>query len=77
MKLSLLILFFLSLLISSSSSVTTAEEPICDPNNVRFIRILYCKNSDCLSKCLEKYGTSGTKNPNCNGRDTCVCCNDK
>jgi len=61
----------------SYEGVTTAAEPICDPNNAKFIRILYCENSDCQRKCLEKYGTAGTKNPNCNGRDTCVCCNDK
>jgi len=76
MKLSLLIIFSVSLLISSSSSVTTGEEPICDRNNAQFVRILFCENSDCQSKCLAKYGTAGAKIPNCNGRDTHVCCND-
>ncbi|AES70439.1 hypothetical protein MTR_3g055260 [Medicago truncatula] len=79
MKLSLLILFFLSLLISSSSSVIAPVKPLvealsCDPNKPGIIRIWFCKDEECHRKCFAKYGSAGIKNPHCQGRDTCVCC---
>jgi hypothetical protein len=68
---------------SSKGAKTTAEKSNelgvlikCDQNNVEFFRINLCQNKDCTDQCLKKYGADKVQFPNCNGRDTCVCCND-
>jgi len=63
----------------SSKGVTVAEEPIeasFDPNKSGIVRIWFFKHRECHKKCFAKYGSAGIKNPHCDGRDTCVCCND-
>jgi len=63
----------------SSKGVTVAEEPIeasCDLNMSGIVRIWFCKHRECHRKSFAKYGSAGIKNPHCDGRDTCVCCDD-
>jgi len=72
--------FMIVLCFSSEAVIAPTKPPAealsCDANKPGIVRIWFCKHRECHRKCFAKYGSAGIKNPHCQGRDTCVCCND-